>query len=56
MRADGQNQLKILAPRPFIETYRLIPLLADKSRRTVPLNNKINFLLDLPCSMQYEQD
>jgi hypothetical protein len=27
MRGDGQNQLKILAPHPMTETYRLIPLL-----------------------------
>jgi hypothetical protein len=28
MRGDGQNQLKILAPHPVTETYRLTPLLA----------------------------
>jgi hypothetical protein len=28
MRGDGQNQLKISAPHPMTETYRLIPLLA----------------------------
>jgi hypothetical protein len=29
MRGDGQNQLKISAPHPMTETYRLIPLLAE---------------------------
>jgi hypothetical protein len=28
MRIDGQNQLKISAPNPMTETYRLISLLA----------------------------
>ena len=28
MRGDGKNQLKISAPHPMTETYRLIPLLA----------------------------
>jgi hypothetical protein len=28
MRGNGQNQLKISAPYPMTETYRLIPLLA----------------------------
>jgi hypothetical protein len=28
MRGDGQNQLKISAPHPVTENYRLVPLLA----------------------------
>jgi hypothetical protein len=28
MRGNGQNQLKIPAPHPMTENYRLIPLLA----------------------------
>jgi hypothetical protein len=38
MRGDGQNQLKISAPHPVTETYRLIPLLAAQISLDSPFN------------------
>jgi hypothetical protein len=38
MRGDGQNQLKISAPHPTTETYRLILLLASLISLDSPFN------------------
>jgi hypothetical protein len=42
MRIDRQNQLKILAPNPMAETYRLIPLLAAQISLDSPFNNTVD--------------
>jgi hypothetical protein len=40
MRGDGQNQLKISAPHPVIETHQLIPLLAALISLDSPFKQK----------------
>ncbi len=44
MRGNGQNQLKISAPHPMTETYRLIPLLAALISLDSPFNVKLLLL------------
>jgi hypothetical protein len=47
MRGDGQNQLKISAPHPMTETYRLIPLLAALISLDSPVPDERSRILEV---------
>jgi hypothetical protein len=51
MRGDGQNQLKISAPHPMTETYRLIPLLAALISLDSPFNR---WFPGIPISLHWK--
>jgi hypothetical protein len=51
MRGDVQNQLKISAPHPMTETYRLIPLLAALISLDSPFDKVMNIYV-LPMLLE----